>query len=486
MVGADIRYSRSQLLNMRPHGQMVSTTYDWDIIDKIVPCNDISKGHDIKARITTRLSHYNTKVVGARNLITLPSAASLCEYNKVTHTTPSPQPLPKHRYLASVEPDPIHHDLTSKGNNSKHLPSIFGTNLQGFTLSKHHEMRGLISDKKYDIILLTETWLNKHSESQYKFDNYIQITCNRSELRTGGGGGVAMLVNSRYHVQTLEKFTSTTVLALWTLIKTEGLDHPMICGVLYHPPGLRKQQKEATIDHIYDTVQKLTSKHKSASLLLYGDFNDLNTSSLEQALGLTQIVDFPTRENAHLDKMYTNIPEYVKTRCSLSPPIGNSDHESVVLDSAFKKPVQYESITKRKVTPGAKIKISQQLEEQNWEAVLSAPDVDTKANTFQQIVTEIFHKNCPVKKCRKQTDKPFIETPLTLIQRRARQKAHRNKNKSVWKYLNSSEAAGESMSKTCASKYQQNYVRLEEVVGEHKITYQHHSNSKQNCYTHRQ
>ena len=69
----------------------------------------------------------------------------------------------------------------------------------------------------------------------------------------------------------------------------------MICGVLYHPPGLRKQQKEATIDHIYDTVQKLTCKHKSASLLLYGDFNDLNTSSLEQALGLTQIVDFPTR-----------------------------------------------------------------------------------------------------------------------------------------------------------------------------------------------
>ena len=127
---------------------------------------------------------------------------------------------------------------------------------------------------------------------------------------------------------------------------------------------------------VTDTVQKLTSKHKSASLLLYGDFNDLNTSPLEQALGLTQIVDFPTRENAHLDKMYTNIPEYVKARCSLSPPIGNSDHESVVLDTGFKKPVQYESITKRKVTPGAKIKISQR-----------------KANTFQQIVTEIFHKN---------------------------------------------------------------------------------------------
>lgn len=83
----------------------------------------------------------------------------------------------------------------------------------------------------------------------------------------------------------------------------EELDHLTICGVLYHQPGMRKQQKDSTIEHIYDTVQKLTSKPKSASLLLYGDSNDLNTSSLEQALGLTQIVVFSTLENAHCNKI---------------------------------------------------------------------------------------------------------------------------------------------------------------------------------------
>lgn len=79
-------------------------------------------------------------------------------------------------------------------------------------------------------------------------------------------------------------------------------------------------------------------------------------------------------------KLYTNIPEYVKTRCSPSPPVGYSDHESVALDSAVKIPVQYESITKHKVTPGAKIKMSQQLKEQNWEAELKSQYIPTNSN----------------------------------------------------------------------------------------------------------
>ena len=136
------------------------------------------------------------------------------------------------------------------------------------------------------------------------------------------------------------------MLSLWTLIKIPGISDKMIFGVIYHPPGLRNEMKDHTTQHIYDTINYLTNKHKTAKLLLYGDFNDLNTSSIEPLFGLSQIVDFPTRETAFLEKLFTNIPEYVSLKCKSAPPVGSSDHCSVTLESASKRAVQYETISK--------------------------------------------------------------------------------------------------------------------------------------------
>lgn len=202
----------------------------------------------------------------------------------------------------------------------KELPRIFCTNLQQHTLAKYHELQGLITQHKYDMLLLTETWYTEHNEGNFVYPGLNKTTTNSQETRIGGG--VAVCTNSEFHFKTLHTHASTSVSSLWTLIRIRTIRDPIICGVLYHPPNLRKYQKDSTIDHMYDTVQRLTNKHESAKLLLYGHFDDLDSSSLAPALGLSQIIYFPNRGGAHLDKCFTNIPEYLKVPCQLAPPDG--------------------------------------------------------------------------------------------------------------------------------------------------------------------
>jgi hypothetical protein len=197
----------------------------------------------------------------------------------------------------------------------------------------------------------------------YCYPGFQKITANRGESRVGGG--VAAYASSKYNVKTLDTYTSSTTSALWTLIQVPDMIDPLICGVVYHPPGLLKHQRDHTIEYIHDTIRKLTGKHKSARMILYGDFNDLDCSSIAPAFGLAQIVNFPTRNAAFLVKLFTNVLEDVRAGCDAAPPVGNSDHESVEILSAYRKPVMYETILKRVVTPAAKVKISRDLDNQN-------------------------------------------------------------------------------------------------------------------------
>ena len=86
---------------------------------------------------------------------------------------------------------------------------------------------------------------------------------------------------------------------------------PLILCLLYHPPNLLKTQKNSTIDHLLSTASKLLAKHTSSKFIICGDFNDLDTSPLTMVLPLHQLVDFPTRGNHTLDRIFTACEEYL-------------------------------------------------------------------------------------------------------------------------------------------------------------------------------
>lgn len=102
-------------------------------------------------------------------------------------------------------------------------------------------------------------------------------------------------------------------------------------------------------------IKNLREKNKNNIFLLGGDFNlpDIDWTSYDthsnqipaqvnQAfnrmtadLSIQQLVNKPTRGENTLDLMFTSHPGHLE-RCKTLPPIGNSDHDIVLLDLAAK------------------------------------------------------------------------------------------------------------------------------------------------------
>ena len=60
--------------------------------------------------------------------------------------------------------------------------------------------------------------------------------------------------------------------------------------------------------HIFQTVNDILSTDTTAKITILGDFNDLQTDTIECNLGMSQLITFFTRHNATLDKLFTNCP----------------------------------------------------------------------------------------------------------------------------------------------------------------------------------
>ena len=65
--------------------------------------------------------------------------------------------------------------------------------------------------------------------------------------------------------------------------------------------------------------------------IIAGDFNRLNISTIKKHFRLKQIVKKPTRKNAILDVILTNIHDYYENPCTF-PPFGLSDHNTVTVE----------------------------------------------------------------------------------------------------------------------------------------------------------
>lgn len=310
------------------------------------------------------------------------------------------------------------------------LPAMYMHNMRSLNLDKFNELKVVAED--YDLIMITESWLNADKETLYSLDNFVLHSCHRGGKRLGGG--VAVYARNNLAVQKLCDHTSKHMSAYWFALKHQD-QPPIIYGVLYHPPGLKKQQKDDTINYIIKTIATLQTKYTSAKFLLCGDFNDLDTTEITNLLPLEQLVDFPTRENRMLDLIFTNVQEYIDVGCTQKPPILNNDHCAVSLPPTKRiiKP-KYTTIQKHMVTPEAKIAITQELSTYSWDYIYQATSVDEKVELLQTSMQELYDKHCPTRSVRVPTDKPVITSPLIRKLIRAKQRAHKRKNPS-WKFL---------------------------------------------------
>ena len=215
------------------------------------------------------------------------------------------------------------------GNNKKTL-KIYYTNGRSIR-NKIDLLRALASEENFDIIAITESWLDlagNHFKPEVEIEGFNMFHTDRNRKR---GGGVIIYIkdNLQCCVNSTIKLDDNTE-SLWLNVK-EG-KNKLVIGLLYRPPNLSKEASNLLWQEIERACR---SKH----VCIMGDFNYRNIDwealvgdqEAEEFLNvvqdnfLRQIINEPTRGNNILDLVLTNREEVIKDT-EIGGNLGNSDH----------------------------------------------------------------------------------------------------------------------------------------------------------------
>ena len=220
--------------------------------------------------------------------------------------------------------------------------------LAGVDSNKHMESQvskldeiysNLIIHHKFDVVALTETWLNmSHCDRDVNVDNYTHF---RKDRTTGRGGGILVYVLSdipcvrRYDLE--QNIVACEMVWLQLVYGTCKI----LFGTCYCPLGQNAEESSLFISDVQSALDLIYCENPEC-IILTGDFNDRSTSFYEEhptsELGvklrdmvvqnnLFQLISEPTHftdNSAYiLDLIITDSPGYV-TDSGVLPPYVNS------------------------------------------------------------------------------------------------------------------------------------------------------------------
>uniref|UniRef100_A0A914MN57 Reverse transcriptase domain-containing protein n=1 Tax=Meloidogyne incognita TaxID=6306 RepID=A0A914MN57_MELIC len=202
--------------------------------------------------------------------------------------------------------------------------------------NKLSEFSFLLQTKKFDILLITETWLSNLVPNS--------LICPSSDYnvfrtdRNKNGGGVAILTKSFFQVNKLEIKKTPQINIAGIDILLNNNNKIRILNV-YLPPKTKSDNVLEFIFILYDLVSI------DYPVLITGDLNFVNidwNSKLNNKLDLsekyflefientklTQLIKFPTRLNNTLDLILSSTPEIIPDIFA-GPPFSTSDHNQI-------------------------------------------------------------------------------------------------------------------------------------------------------------
>ena len=293
-------------------------------------------------------------------------------------------------------------------------------------------MANLAAETRTDVIIGTETWLTSGDQSiknsELLLDDYDIF---RRDRPTKGGGVMIAVKKSLNCEQVSSAKDSETI---FCKVKLKG-KKPLILGSVYRPPAYNLDQSQK----ITAEIQSVMTKFKGAVFWIGGDFNlpdiswknqdivshqyekPINEIFLELSLdlGLTQIVDIPTRGTSILDLLFTNHPDLVKN-CSIISGLG--DHEAVKIKSSLqafrKKP------TKHRIQLWNKVDVAKVKEEvlvlktKFLEKFSPSDNVLDIWNFLKAEFSKIIETNVPTKFTSSKFHQPWINTETKRLLRK--------------------------------------------------------------------
>ena len=267
-------------------------------------------------------------------------------------------------------------------------------------------MEEVVFSENYDVIGITETWLNLENRdflAEYKLPGYTIFEKSRTDKK---GGGTLLYVKEHLKPVQLTKPQIPNVDSLYVLLK-DNLGKKIVIGLIYRPPA----QNVQTDREIYEQISEICNTEDT---VLMGDFNlpvpkwgesiglrnghDLYANLQESSL--TQHVNFPTRGNNILDLVFTT-NEDLTENLMINDEFSSSDHRAITFDLRF---TIKKSITNNEKVPDLRKanfqKLRDILAETDWSHLESSNDVNVQWKFFTDTYVKAVEESIPLKKRR--------------------------------------------------------------------------------------
>ena len=301
-----------------------------------------------------------------------------------------------------------------------HVPKIMVTNVMSLA-PKIDEVHEFIHRSKAGLVFITETWLKSSIQ-----DSVIDIsgyTVLRKDRSLDNHGGVCIyLKDDAFKYNRLDELSCCDDHeTLWVQLRPPRRPRgfsSLIAAVIYHP-FWTKPENDLMRDHLFKSLSLAESKFPNCALIVAGDFNRLDVKSIQRHFRLKQIVKKPTRKNAILDLVLTNLHKFYDTPQSF-PPFGLSDHNTVIADARARDTNDSTSIKvvlKRDIRASRKAELGRYLNSIDWSCLFAnAENCQDMLNVFLEVIKTGLDCLMPMKTVRVNTsDVPWMTQHLKCL-----------------------------------------------------------------------
>ncbi|XP_072179177.1 uncharacterized protein [Diadema setosum] len=274
------------------------------------------------------------------------------------------------------------------------------------------------------------------SESVDFFDinGFTHFNKYRAERR---GGGVSIYVRNNLSPKHVPEISvPRDIEVVWCHIRPKRLPREVssiYIASVYCPPNCGIEPD--LTDHLITSVDTIRTQHPDAGFVMLGDFNQLDTDTICQNISLQQIIKAPTRNNALLDKIMTNLMRFYRN-AEITSPLGLSDHNVILWYPQLSSLLHRNVVHTRVVRPMRDSDIrafGQWISSQTWSEVSDAGETAGKCDAFYAALHSAIDQFFPTKQVKThQNDKPWV-TPVLKAMIKQRQSLFKSGSKYQWK-----------------------------------------------------
>ena len=293
----------------------------------------------------------------------------------------------------------------------------------------------------YNIITLSETWLNQSIDVSKLCLNNFQQPFRRDRDNNSGYGGVLAWVANHIAAKRRRDLEIHDLEAMWLEVRAKN--NKFLLCVVYRPPN--------TTYNFWDNLQESIDMAKDTNLcniVITGDLNadpsTLNGRLLSQFADRNHLVlhiDKPTRitsdNRSILDQFMTNIPMFVRN-LRVEAPVSTNDHCTIGMDLHFKlQPCKAYERLMWDFKNADFDNFRNQISNIDFNAIVDIEDVNEAAIQFTEEILRVSKACIPNKVVTvRPDDKPWFTNELRRLLRK------KNRSHSQAKILNTPEQWG--------------------------------------------